>query len=194
MIAFNNPHIRVTVVDLNTVRIRRWNSRHPPIYEPGLEDIVRVARDGTQEIALENRPTDMINVDTGILASVPDPAMRSNSSQNTKLPARQPNLFFSTEVGKCISEADIVLIAVNTPTKTKGAGKGCATDMTAFEAVAADVARYAKAGAIIVEKSTVPCRTAQMVQETVSALAQPQSSGDTLFSHKENVGSYFERS
>lgn len=162
VIAYNNPHIRVTVVDLNTTRIRRWNSRHPPIYEPGLEEIVRVARDGTQEIVIDSRsPSD----------NVSGSGHRRRSSQNTKLPARQPNLFFSTEVGKSISEADIVLIAVNTPTKMKGAGRGCATDMTAFEAVTADVARHAKAGAIIVEKSTVPCRTAQMVQETVSILA-----------------------
>lgn len=161
VIAYNNPHIRVTVVDLNTTRIRRWNSRHPPIYEPGLEDIVRVARDGTQEGMADNEsPSD----------DVSNSGHRRGSSQNAKLPARQPNLFFSTEVGKCISQADIVLVAVNTPTKTKGAGKGCATDMTAFEAVTADVARHAKAGAIIVEKSTVPCRTARMVEETVSAL------------------------
>lgn len=140
VVAFQNPHIRVSVVDLNTTRIRRWNSRHPPIYEPGLEDIVRVARDGTKE---------------------------HNDGDGTLVPARQPNLFFSTDVGRCIAEADIVLIAVNTPTKTRGLGKGLATDMTAFEAVTADVARHAKPGAIIVEKSTVPCRTAHMVQETV---------------------------
>lgn len=142
MIAFKNPHIRVTVVDLDATRIRRWNSRHPPIYEPGLEEVVRVARDGTTQES------------TGVSA----------------IPARQPNLFFSTEVGKCISEADMVFIAVNTPTKKAGSGKGRATDMTSFEAVTADVARHAKAGAIIVEKSTVPCRTTQMVQETVSTL------------------------
>lgn len=142
MIAFKNPHIRVTVVDLDATRIRRWNSRHPPIYEPGLEEIVRVARDGTTQ----------------------------ESTGESVIPARQPNLFFSTGVGKCISEADMVFIAVNTPTKKAGSGKGCATDMTSFEAVTADVARHAKAGAIIVEKSTVPCRTAQMVQETVSTL------------------------
>jgi UDPglucose 6-dehydrogenase len=83
-------------------------------------------------------------------------------------PRRQPNLFFSTEVSRCIFEADIVLIAVNTPTKTRGAGAGSATDMTAFEAVTAEVAQHARPGAIIVEKSTVPCRTAQLVKETVS--------------------------
>lgn len=161
MIAFHNPHIRVTVVDLNATRIRRWNSRHPPIYEPGLEDIVRVARDGTQETAFEDVLSDLSTLRLN---------GRGSSSQQsaTKVPLRQPNLFFSTEVGKNISEADIILIAVNTPTKSKGKGAGCATDMTAFEAVTADVACHAKAGAIIVEKSTVPCRTAQMMQETVS--------------------------
>jgi UDPglucose 6-dehydrogenase len=80
---------------------------------------------------------------------------------------RKPNLFFSADVSRCISEADAVLIAVNTPTKMRGTGKGCATDMTSFEAVAAEVVRHARDGTIIVEKSTVPCRTAQMIQEMV---------------------------
>lgn len=168
MIALNNPSIRVNVVDLNATRIRRWNSRHPPIYEPGLEDIVRVARDGTRETVLPNEPcVSSSNSDVETLPDAPGLGYGSHSQGATAVPARQPNLFFSTDVGKCISEADIVLIAVNTPTKTRGAGKGCATDMTTFEAVTANVARHAKPGAIIVEKSTVPCRTAQMVQETV---------------------------
>ena len=81
--------------------------------------------------------------------------------------ARQPNLFFTADDAKSISEADIVLIAVNTPTKSRGAGAGSATDMTAFEAVTNVVAQHARPGAIIVEKSTVPCRTAQFVQDTV---------------------------
>jgi UDPglucose 6-dehydrogenase len=85
------------------------------------------------------------------------------------VPARQPNLFFSTEVSRYISEADIVLVSVNTPTKSKGMGAGSATDMTAFEAVTGMVARHARPGAIIVEKSTVPCRTAELVKETVSS-------------------------
>lgn len=162
MVAFNNPHIRVTVVDLNESRIRRWNSRHPPIYEPGLEEIVRVARDGTRETIIANTRGSASHVeDTEVLSGAP------LTSHETVVPARQPNLFFSTQVGQCISEADVVLISVNTPTKTRGAGRGCATDMTAFEAVTAEIARHARAGAIIVEKSTVPCRTAQMVKDTV---------------------------
>lgn len=162
MVAFNNPHIRVTVVDLNESRIRRWNSRHPPIYEPGLEEIVRIARDGTRETVIVNAqgPTSQID---GV-HNLPNASL---ANREISVPARQPNLFFSTQVGRCISEADVVLISVNTPTKTRGAGKGCATDLAAFEAVTAEVAQHARPGAIIVEKSTVPCRTAQMVKDTV---------------------------
>ncbi len=80
---------------------------------------------------------------------------------------RQSNLFFTTDVAGSIADADIVLISVNTPTKERGIGAGSATDMTAFEAVTAVVAQNAREGAIIVEKSTVPCRTAQLVAETV---------------------------
>ncbi|KAJ4408683.1 hypothetical protein N0V82_009637 [Gnomoniopsis sp. IMI 355080] len=169
VIAFNNPHLCVTVVDLNETRIRRWNSRHPPIYEPGLEDIVRVARDGTQKTSIDPEPGHRSLPAADVESLLTDaPTSSSSSSSRMVVPARQPNLFFSTEVAQSISEADIVLVAVNTPTKTRGAGKGCATDMTAFEAVTADVARHARPGAIIVEKSTVPCRTAAMVQETMA--------------------------
>jgi UDPglucose 6-dehydrogenase len=87
------------------------------------------------------------------------------------IPARTPNLFFSTNIAQCISEADMVFVAVNTPTKTKGIGAGSATDMTAFEAVIKIVAQHARPGTIIVEKSTVPCKTAQLVKDTVSITA-----------------------
>lgn len=89
-----------------------------------------------------------------------------------------PNLFFSANVARCIRESDIVIIAVNTPTKMRGSGAGSATDMTAFEAVAADVVQHARNGSIIVEKSTVPCKTAQMIQEMVR---------DTIPSDHENT-------
>lgn len=154
VLAFQNPHIKVTVVDRDQTRIRRWNSRHPPIYEPGLHDIVRVARDGARETFFSNDATsdaDTFNSDFGEVRVAP----------------RQGNLFFTTDVAASIAEADIVLISVNTPTKERGIGAGSATDMTAFEAVTAVVAQNAREGAIIVEKSTVPCRTAQLVAETV---------------------------
>ncbi|KAI1383820.1 nucleotide sugar dehydrogenase [Hypoxylon trugodes] len=166
VIAYQNPKLRVTVVDKNDKRIRRWNSKHLPIYEPGLGDIVRIARDGSRRCFFINEPT------------APDgslPRLRSYHDSNnirynnwTPVAARDPNLFFSTEVAKCIEEADIVLIAVNTPTKSKGAGAGSATDMTAFEGVTSEVARYARPGAIIVEKSTVPCRTVDLVLKTLA--------------------------
>ncbi len=172
VIAFQNPHIRVTVVDKDAARIRRWNSHHPPIYEPGLADIVRIARDGSRECAFANE-----GAKSGSSEGLSNDSSSSSEcgsqcedpiEPTMTVPARQPNLFFTTDVAKCIGEADIVLVAVNTPTKSRGAGAGSATDMTAFEAVTAVVAQYARPGAIIVEKSTVPCRTAQLVQETVS--------------------------
>jgi UDPglucose 6-dehydrogenase len=83
------------------------------------------------------------------------------------IPARQPNLAFTTESEKSIAEADMIFIAVNTPTKTVGLGAGYATDMTALESAVKDIAAYAKNGAILVEKSTVPCRTARFIQDTV---------------------------
>lgn len=81
---------------------------------------------------------------------------------------RQANLFFTTEVQKCVEVADIILMSVNTPTKMSGIGSGSATDLVALESAVSSVALWAKPGAIIVEKSTVPCRTAEMVRRTVS--------------------------
>ncbi|KAG7082648.1 UDP-glucose 6-dehydrogenase, partial [Colletotrichum scovillei] len=175
VIAFKNPHIRVTIVDRDERRIRRWNSKHSPIYEPGLRDIVRVARDGTKEYSTPVS-SDSVKMDRHQTFS-PSSSVTSecgsqcgeNSISSISIPHRQPNLFFSTDVPRCISEADVVLIAVNTPTKTRGHGAGSATDMAAFEAVTAEVARHARPGAIIVEKSTVPCRTAELVRETLAA-------------------------
>lgn len=171
VIAYQNPHIRVTIVDRDERRIRRWNSKHLPIYEPGLGDIVRIARDGSRECSFVNEPSRLESCDAGseeTSSSECGSQCEIHQGCSTVVAARQPNLFFSTEVAKCIGEADIVLVAVNTPTKSRGVGAGSATDMTAFEAVTGVVARYARPGAIIVEKSTVPCRTAQLVQETAS--------------------------
>lgn len=66
-----------------------------------------------------------------------------------------------------MAEADIVFLSVNTPTKYTGIGAGRATNMVALEGATRDIAMAAKPGAIIVEKSTVPCRTAQIVRDTL---------------------------
>jgi len=94
VIAYHNPEIQVTVVDLNAERISAWNSSHLPVHED--LKVVRVARDGTLEA-------------TTSLPGLTDPV---------QLRARQPNLVFSIEVVEAISEADIVFICVNAPTKT----------------------------------------------------------------------------
>lgn len=78
--------------------------------------------------------------------------------------ARGRNLFFSTEVGSAIEDADMIFIAVNTPTKTYGEGKGMAADLKFVELCARQIARIAKNDKIIVEKSTLPVRTAETLQ------------------------------
>ena len=87
MIALRCPHITVSIVDVNQARIDQWNSTDfkLPIYEPGLEEVVRECRG--------------------------------------------KNLFFSTEVDKCIQEADLIFVSVNTPTKKSGVGAGFAADL-----------------------------------------------------------------
>ncbi|KAI1474881.1 nucleotide sugar dehydrogenase [Daldinia eschscholtzii] len=167
VIAYHNPDVLVTVVDKNEERIRRWNSKHLPIYEPGLAEIVRIARDGSKGFRLPNEPAENDNTDS----MTPHGAYNRRNGPYSKekhVHYRIPNLIFSDKVSESISAADIVLIAVNTPTKSRGVGAGSATDMTAFEAVTKEVARHAMPGAIIVEKSTVPCRTAEFIQKTMT--------------------------
>ncbi|SMG20104.1 nucleotide sugar dehydrogenase [Arenibacter troitsensis] len=77
---------------------------------------------------------------------------------------RGKNLFFSTEVDKAIDEAEIIFISVNTPTKTYGKGKGQAADLKFIELCARNIARVAKNDKIVVEKSTLPVRTASAIK------------------------------
>ncbi|PJR03871.1 UDP-glucose 6-dehydrogenase [Avrilella dinanensis] len=123
VIAQKNPHIKVTVVDLNTARIAAWNDTDLsklPIYEPGLDTVVGEARGR--------------------------------------------NLFFSTDIEKAIDEADMIFISVNTPTKTYGKGKGQAADLKYIELCARQIAKVAKNDKIVVEKSTLPVRTAEALK------------------------------
>jgi len=78
--------------------------------------------------------------------------------------ARGRNLFFSTEVEKAIDEAQVIFISVNTPTKTYGKGKGMAADLKYIELCARQIAKVAKHNKIVVEKSTLPVRTAEAIK------------------------------
>lgn len=133
VIAQQNPHIAVTVVDLSESRIAAWKSNVLPIYEPGINQIVQVARDGSD--------------------------------------GRTPNLFFSTDISTHIDEADLIFIAVNTPTKQEGLGAGSASDLAYVESAARHIAQVARSDKIIVEKSTVPCGTADSIREILDAHA-----------------------
>ncbi|WOD45053.1 UDP-glucose 6-dehydrogenase [Hwangdonia lutea] len=77
---------------------------------------------------------------------------------------RDKNLFFSTDIDKAIDEAEMIFISVNTPTKTYGKGKGMASDLKYIESCARQIARVAKQDKIVVEKSTLPVRTAAAIK------------------------------
>lgn len=124
MIAKQCPDIEVHVVDLNQARIDQWNSDELPIYEPGLEEIVREARGR--------------------------------------------NLKFSTQVDSAIREANIIFIAVNTPTKSFGIGAGRAANLEFIEKCARQIAKCSKGHKLVVEKSTLPVRTAEAVKRILS--------------------------
>ncbi len=124
MIAYKCPQYRVTVVDINPERIAQWNSDKLPIYEPGLEEIVKKARGR--------------------------------------------NLFFSTEIKEAIREAEIIFVSVNTPTKTFGAGAGMAADLQYWDKTARQIRKYSASNKIIVEKSTLPVKTAQAMERILT--------------------------
>ena len=129
VIAKNCPHLQVVVVDSNQDRIDQWNSDCLPIYEPGLDVIVKECRG--------------------------------------------KNLFFSVDVTGEIDAADLIFISVNTPTKTFGIGEGEAADLKNLDFVCRLIANNAKSSKIVVEKSTVPVKAAELVNRILKANQKP---------------------
>lgn len=125
VIAKNCPEHRVVVVDINEKRIAAWQSDKLPIYEPGLDEVVRAARGR--------------------------------------------NLFFSTEINRNINEADIIFVSVNTPTKTFGQGAGRAADLQYWEKTARQIVENSTTPKIVIEKSTLPVRTAEAMERILNS-------------------------
>ncbi len=131
MIAAKCPDIEVTVVDPNEDRIAAWNSEELPVYEPGLDEVVRSARGR--------------------------------------------NLFFHTDVEGAIRSGEIIFVCVGTPTKTYGVGAGRAADLRYIESAARMIAKVSDSPKIIVEKSTIPVKTAEAM---LTILRSNSSHGD----------------
>ena len=129
VMAYKCTDYRFNVVDINPKRIEQWNSEELPIYEPGLDEIVKTARGR--------------------------------------------NLFFSTNVEEGIRNADIIFVSVNTPTKNFGEGAGVAADLQYWEKTARQIAEISTTDKVVVEKSTLPVRTA----EAMSRILKANSSG-----------------
>jgi len=83
--------------------------------------------------------------------------------------ARGRNLFFSTEIDAGIAEADIIFVSVNTPTKSFGEGAGRAADLQYWELTARNIVKVAQSNKIIIEKSTLPVRTAEAMSRILNA-------------------------
>jgi len=82
---------------------------------------------------------------------------------------RGRNLFFSTETDKGIREADIIFVSVNTPTKMFGQGAGKAADLQYWEKTARQILANSDSDKIIIEKSTLPVRTAEAMERILNA-------------------------
>lgn len=83
---------------------------------------------------------------------------------------RNKNLFFSTDIENAIKQSEIIFIAVNTPTKTEGEGAGMAADLTFVINTAEQIAKYSISDKIVVEKSTLPVRTAEEIKKILNKL------------------------
>jgi UDPglucose 6-dehydrogenase len=125
VVASHCPQHRFVIVDINEARIAAWQSDHLPIYEPGLDEIVKKTLG--------------------------------------------KNLFFSTDVDKHIAEADIIFVSVNTPTKTFGEGAGRAADLQYWEKTARQILENSSSSKIVVEKSTLPVRTAEAMERILNS-------------------------
>ena len=113
-----------------------------------------------------------------------------NSEDFSKLPVFEPgleailrkcrgkNLFFSNEIEVCISKADIIFISVNTPIKKKGIGAGFASDLQWIESSARQIAKFAKNHTVVVEKSTLPVKTAETIKNILSSSEQNDENND----------------
>jgi len=117
--------VKVTICDTCETKINAWNSDKLPIYEPGLDEIVK----------------------------------------NT----RGKNLFFTTDLENSIRDADIIFISVGTPTKIHGFGSGQAAELGFVESAARAIAKFSNSSKIVVEKSTVPCRTAEHIRTILNS-------------------------
>ena len=95
---------------------------------------------------------------------------------------RGKNLHFSTDIPNFIKSADLVFISVNTPTKTSGIGAGQAIDLKYVEESSRIIAKYANGHTIVVEKSTLPVKTAQTIKEILDASIMSNEEEDKSFS------------
>ena len=98
---------------------------------------------------------------------------------------RGRNLFFSVDVRAAIKESDLIFVAVNTPTKTYGVGAGRAADLRFVESVARTIAEVADSPKIIVEKSTIPVRTAETIKDILAANATTRGLVHAVLSNPE---------
>lgn len=83
--------------------------------------------------------------------------------------ARGKNLFFTTDIKKSIKENDIIFVSVNSPTKTFGIGAGMAADLQYWEKTARQILTYAESPKIVIEKSTLPVKTAQAMESILNS-------------------------
>ena len=170
MIAYGNPGIHVNVVNVDKACITAWNSASLPLCEPNLDRIISIIRDGVPANTGYLHLFDDIFLDGKARPLSDQNNLRNNEASKHPM-ARAPNLKFSVDVEAAVAGADLIFLVVHTPTKLEDVGKDLAPDLTHLKKAATTIAKVATTDKIGVEKSTVPCRTADLLRRIVSTLA-----------------------
>ena len=96
------------------------------------------------------------------------------------LKVRDKNLYFSTDINNTIANSDMIFLCVNTPTKIKGFGAGQASDLKWVESCARQIAYYSKGHTIVIEKSTLPVKTAETIKTILNSSHKNGESSKTF--------------
>lgn len=169
MIAYKCSDIQVTVVDLNQQRIDAWNSETLPIYEPGLYEVVKACRGRNLFFSTDCRKH-VADADIVFVRCLRHPNAHLAACYGSNAPiairaCSAPVLSMnSTPMSVCCrAETTHTACSVNTPTKVTGVGAGKAADLAYWEGAARMIASVSTTSKIIVEKSTVPVKTAEAI-------------------------------
>lgn len=169
VLASQNPHIQFSVVDSDARLIAAWNSDRPPVFEPGLEDLLFEPNDPPALPTPSPSPKPEASQDEDCLEN------SSNSTNHGELIALLPrrrklaNVNFSTNMHEAVAAADMVFLCVDAPSSIMNGDKSD-IDLSRLEIAIQAIAQVSTGHKIIVQKSTAPCGIVPRLKKLVSLI------------------------